>query len=232
MEEKRLPIFAQRLIELRGHMTQEDFSKKVGLSRPSIGFYENGTRVPDAVGLKKIAEACGTSADWLLGLSDTRAIEADSRVVTEHTGLSQQAVSFLHGLKESRRAEDLRTISVLLGSSYCPRFLSRVREIRNMQNKYFTVKPKLRNISKVCRGEVFTDPKFAQAQAALNHAGFDPSVYHLADTEEMYTLKQVQLTELFNSAMDELLYTVYGRLSNFKTDDLGQKFRVRKRTGR
>lgn len=232
MEEKRLPIFSKRLIELRGNATQEDFAKKVGLSRPSIGFYENGTRVPDAVGLKKIAEACDTSADWLLGLSDTRAIEIDSRVVTEYTGLSQQAIDYLHRLKDRKKDNDLYTISVLLSSSFCPKFLSRVREIRDMQYKYFTVKPKPINISKVCRGDYFTDPKFAQAQATLNNAGFDPSIYHLADAEEMYTLKKVQLTELFNSAMDELLYTVHSKLSHFKTGDFAHKYRVRNRTSR
>lgn len=72
MEEKRFPIFAKRLEELRGKRSQEEFAQFLGVSRPTVSYYESGARVPDAIILRQIAERCGVSADWLVGLADTR----------------------------------------------------------------------------------------------------------------------------------------------------------------
>lgn len=71
MEKQRFPIFAKRFNELRGDMSQDEFSKYLGISRPTVGFYENGARIPDALVLRQIAEKCNVSVDWLLGLSDS-----------------------------------------------------------------------------------------------------------------------------------------------------------------
>lgn len=70
MERKRFPIFAERFNILRDERTQGEFADFLGISRPTVGFYENGTRIPDAYILKQICEKCDVSADWLLGLSD------------------------------------------------------------------------------------------------------------------------------------------------------------------
>lgn len=45
MEQKRMPIFAERFAQLRGEMTQGEFAEFLGISRPTVGFYENGTRL-------------------------------------------------------------------------------------------------------------------------------------------------------------------------------------------
>lgn len=66
--EKRFPVFCERFKELRGTMTDQQFAEKLGMSRQTIGFYARGERVPDAVGVRRIADACGVSADWLLGI--------------------------------------------------------------------------------------------------------------------------------------------------------------------
>lgn len=75
MKKSRLPIFAKRVKELRGEMTQGQFAEKLGISRPTVGLYESGARIPDAEVLRDIVEKCNVSADWLLGcetkVSDT-----------------------------------------------------------------------------------------------------------------------------------------------------------------
>lgn len=65
----RFPAFRDAFLELMGDMTLEQFSKKLEMSRATVGFYAAGKRIPDALGLKKIAEKCNVSADWLLGLT-------------------------------------------------------------------------------------------------------------------------------------------------------------------
>lgn len=71
--------FAERLSEIRKrwHYSQTDLAKHIGVSRQSIGFYENATRTPDAEFVMKVARHFCVSADWLLGLSDTPTITPD-----------------------------------------------------------------------------------------------------------------------------------------------------------
>ena len=71
-KEERLPIFKERFRELQGEMSNTEFAAFLGMSRQTVGFYCNGDRIPDAVGLKEIAEKCNVSADWLLGLTDDK----------------------------------------------------------------------------------------------------------------------------------------------------------------
>ena len=69
-KEPRYLAFMERFNELKGDMTQEEFAKKLGMSRATVGFYCAGIRIPDALGVAKIAKICGVTSDWLLGLED------------------------------------------------------------------------------------------------------------------------------------------------------------------
>ena len=71
----RLPLFAERFAALRGDQSQEAFAQFLGISRPTVGFYESGARIPDALTLRRIAERCMVSTDYLLGLTDTKTPE-------------------------------------------------------------------------------------------------------------------------------------------------------------
>lgn len=98
MGEQKLPLFSKRFSELRGARTQGEFADFLGISRPTVGFYESGARIPDALILKQIAEKCQVSADWLLGLSEVRVLETDMREVCAYTGLSDKGAKNLHEL--------------------------------------------------------------------------------------------------------------------------------------
>lgn len=60
--------FSDKLVRLRkiNYMTQQDFSKKVGVSRQSIYKWESGQSYPEAMALVKIKEIFGISIDDLL----------------------------------------------------------------------------------------------------------------------------------------------------------------------
>ena len=92
LDNVRFPIFRERFSQLRGDMKQDEFAEFLGFSRPTVALYESGKRVPDAVTLKTIAEKCGVSADWLLGLSDVKTNIIDLKNACEYTGLSPAAV--------------------------------------------------------------------------------------------------------------------------------------------
>ncbi len=61
--------FSQILKELRIRMnlTQLDLANKLGISRSSIGMYENGVREPDFETLEAIADFFSVDMDFLLG---------------------------------------------------------------------------------------------------------------------------------------------------------------------
>ena len=94
--EWRFPQFTKRFRELRGKRDNTEFAKFLGISRQTVGFYYNGDRIPDAMMLKQIAEKCGVSTDYLVGLTDTQSTNADARAAVEYTKLPERAVNLIH----------------------------------------------------------------------------------------------------------------------------------------
>jgi len=95
-EARRNRLFEQRFNELRGDMSIAAFAKTLGMSSPTIGFYENGNRLPNASDLLRIATIYGVSADWLLGLSEVKAPDATVQSVCAYTGLTEESIDILH----------------------------------------------------------------------------------------------------------------------------------------
>ena len=91
----RMPIFEERFKSLREamNMTQDAFAEFLGISRPTVGFYEKGSRIPDAEVLCNIAKKCNITSDWLIGLTDQ--YDADAALVERTTGLSFDAIDML-----------------------------------------------------------------------------------------------------------------------------------------
>lgn len=97
IKEERFPAFHKAFCTLQGDRTIKEFAEYLGLSRATVGFYSAGTRIPDAEGVKKIAEKCGVSSDWLLGLSGYR-LDQDRQLTVEAMGLSEQATIHLSSI--------------------------------------------------------------------------------------------------------------------------------------
>lgn len=87
--------FAQRFSSLRSGKTQSEFAEFLGISRPTVGFYESGERIPDAITLGRIARICNVSADWLLGLSDVKSVDRNIQVAAATLGISGKAAENL-----------------------------------------------------------------------------------------------------------------------------------------
>lgn len=91
----RFPIFRDRFRELQGSKSNTEFADFLGMSRQTVGFYCNGDRIPDVLGLRTIAVKCGVSADWLLGLTNLTAKDFNTRKVSEITGISDEIIDEL-----------------------------------------------------------------------------------------------------------------------------------------
>lgn len=102
MDTKSSIFFKKRFAALRKEygMTQKDFSEFLGISRPTVGFYENGDRIPDAQILAEIAVKCQVSSDWLLGLTEYRNKTVQGYNL-EDMGFSEKAANMIDVLSTS-----------------------------------------------------------------------------------------------------------------------------------
>ena len=95
MESKNtcVEVFGKRLKELRkaNGYTIEQFAEAVGISKSSVGYYENNNRMPDIEILSRIADVLNVSADYLIGKTNTTAMRGKMKTVCDFTGLSDTA---------------------------------------------------------------------------------------------------------------------------------------------
>ena len=80
MESKNtcVEVFGKRLKELRkaNGYTIEQFADMVGISKSTLGYYENDKRMPDIEILARIADTLNVNEDYLIGRTNTTALKA------------------------------------------------------------------------------------------------------------------------------------------------------------
>ena len=92
---QELNPFADRLQDLLASSDKSlsSLASEIGVPSGSLSTYQNNGREAGIISLKRIAKYFNVSADWLLGLSDTKHVE-DSDIPNK-TGLTPQAVETL-----------------------------------------------------------------------------------------------------------------------------------------
>lgn len=110
-----MPQFARNLKQLReeSNLTQTQLADKIGVSRGSVSFYENGDRIPDIEVLASIANEFHVSTDWLLGRTEARSADAQTRQVCDYTGLSEDAIKWLRYFSKSDYIGDTLVMTFL-----------------------------------------------------------------------------------------------------------------------
>lgn len=90
-------IFADNLGDLIAGSKKSirELSEELDISTGSLSKYQNDSSVASINALAKIAKYFNVSADWLLGLSTEKTIDADVRRVCTFTGLSEDIVKFI-----------------------------------------------------------------------------------------------------------------------------------------
>lgn len=112
----KLEIFRERLKELRGNSRLQDVAKDIGISRASLGYYENGDRKPDIEILMKLADYYHVSSDYLLGISDVKRADITTQGMVLKTGLSENVINRLCYYNE-RMNEYTKVLDIVLQSS-------------------------------------------------------------------------------------------------------------------
>lgn len=108
-------VFGKRLKELRkaNGYTIEQFADMVGISKSTLGYYENDKRMPDIEILVRIADTLNVNADYLIGRTNTTAQKGKMKTVCEFTGLSDCAVEYLSELVKNKDYAKLSIINHL-----------------------------------------------------------------------------------------------------------------------
>lgn len=98
---KNMILFQERLKELRGTKKLQGMAKAIGISRASLGYYENGDRKPDIEVLLKLANYYHVSCDYLLGVTDVKAPDISNRAISEKIGLNERTIDTLSGYQKN-----------------------------------------------------------------------------------------------------------------------------------
>ena len=100
--------FSDRMRQLyreSGFSSVQAFADELKMSRQAVSFYLSGDRkLPDGPSLLNICKRCNCSADWLLGLSDTRTLDSDFAAAIQTLSISEQTAQNLTGLDDHSRA--------------------------------------------------------------------------------------------------------------------------------
>ena len=89
-----LPTRIRALIADSG-ATQNQIAKEIGVTRQSISQYCDGSTVPNADKLLKLAQYFNVSADYLLGITNAKTIDKDVQFICEYTGLNESVIASL-----------------------------------------------------------------------------------------------------------------------------------------
>ena len=78
-----------------GGATQNQIAKEIGVTRQSISQYCDGSTVPNADKLLKLAQYFNVSADYLLGVTDAKTNNKDVQFISDYTGLNESVIASL-----------------------------------------------------------------------------------------------------------------------------------------
>ena len=101
-------IFHSRLRDLieEHDITKQKLSEEIGVSRQAISQYCDGSTIPNADKLLKIAEFFNVSTDYLLGSTEAQTTDTDIKFMCEYTGIKDTSINNLHYLKEGKRSSE------------------------------------------------------------------------------------------------------------------------------
>lgn len=91
-----MKTLGKRIINMREiyDMKQKDLAEKIDVTKATMSKYENDKCFPNAEALRKLALALGTSADYLVGMTeDARPCRTNKQKVREHKGFSMRALT-------------------------------------------------------------------------------------------------------------------------------------------
>ena len=139
----RIPVFMKRFRkEVDRYGGVATLAKITGISRPTINYWYNGERTPDAESLITLSKKLNVSVDYLLGRSNTRNRDEKIQRVTNYTGLSENAINHIREALVTMKALGgvVDTIDWFFSQEYFLRLIvatEKYRQNANVCNKQY-----------------------------------------------------------------------------------------------
>ena len=91
-------LFATRLRNLveQKNISKQQLADEIGVSRQAVSQYCDGSTIPNADKLLRLAEYFNVSLDYLVGRTENVTTDKDTQFVCDYTGLNEKAVEALH----------------------------------------------------------------------------------------------------------------------------------------
>lgn len=123
-----MAVISERLIKARefiGH-NRKSFAEMLNIPYRTITNYENGSREPGSDYILKVADVCGCTTDWLLGLSDNPRSSSSysALVVQENDPLLKTLCVNYEGLNAEGREKLVDYSDDLIQSNKYKKFVS------------------------------------------------------------------------------------------------------------
>ena len=119
---------SERLIKAREFIgyNRKSFAEMLNIPYRTITNYENGSREPGSDYILKVADVCGCTTDWLLGLSDNPRSDSSysALVVQEHDPLLKTLCVNYEGLNAEGREKLVDYSDDLIQSNKYKKFVS------------------------------------------------------------------------------------------------------------
>lgn len=173
----RIQAFTERfrkIVDENGGLSSVANATK--LSIPTLRFWYNGERTPDAVNLITLSQAFGCSVDYLLGISDVMSPSSDLQGICRYTGLKESTIAAIRQLDD----EKLEMLNRLLSSDKFPVYLLTLGEIRSAEQ---SVKENIRKINSFDTIEEQTGIAMDKSRAMLDeNYRFYGKLYFLSES--------------------------------------------------
>lgn len=136
-------VFLTRFAEehMKKPRTLDELAAEFGVVRQTVSHWFLGDSTPNIDVLVKMCQFYNVSADYLLGLSDTKSSDANVKAAMGYTGLSESAVEWLHiglddfecdgdvGLDEQTKKENWAVVSELIQDKAFSQMIHHLKEI-------------------------------------------------------------------------------------------------------
>jgi transcriptional regulator with XRE-family HTH domain len=121
--------------------SQVELANAIGSARGTVATWLDGKTAPNVYMVKALAEYFSVSADYLLCISDTRSSDVNVKAAMEYTGLSEEAIEWLHiglddfecdgevGLDEQTKKENWDAASALIQSEAFSKMIHHLKEV-------------------------------------------------------------------------------------------------------
>lgn len=234
LNNSRLPDFTgnfRRLVDRYGGVAR--VSEITGISRPTINFWYNGQRTPDAENLVTLSTTLGISTDWLLGLisQDNSTNDEKLRLISESTGLSNTIIKRIIAMKE-KNPRSFALLSEILSTEELDTFLRALEEVQivgegivwDIKKKVATVQSGIKNSfadTLVLKSEGWTDYDSAasyRGEAKIERRNFHGALWAFSDAANTLakSICNISETEKF---VDEQIQVLDEICENLKQKD-------------